>query len=70
MRAVIRLPLLQTQAFCADPSSDIFEARGIDRERGCLVVVVRRDQYVAEVLPLDGWDALAAYFGGAIVALT
>ena len=30
--------------------------RGIDRERGCMVVV-RPDQYVAHVLPLDGYCA-------------
>ena len=42
--------------FCADLKSgnDIFTMRGIDRERGCMVVV-RPDQYVAHVLPLDGY---------------
>jgi phenol 2-monooxygenase len=40
---------------------DIFDLRGIDRERGCLVVV-RPDQYVANILPLDGHAALAAFF--------
>ena len=51
--------------FCADLKSgnDIFAMRGIDRERGCMVVV-RPDQYVANVLPLDGYEQLAAYFGG------
>ncbi len=37
--------------------------RGIDRERGCMVIV-RPDQYVAHVLPLDGYAGLAAYFDG------
>jgi phenol 2-monooxygenase len=37
--------------------------RGIDRDKGCMVVV-RPDQYVAHVLPLDGHAALAAYFDG------
>jgi phenol 2-monooxygenase len=37
--------------------------RGIDRDRGCMVVV-RPDQYVAHVLPLDGHAELAAYFDG------
>jgi phenol 2-monooxygenase len=36
--------------------------RGIERERGCMVVV-RPDQYVAHVLPLDGYVQLAAFFG-------
>ena len=46
---------------------DIFEARGIDREHGALVVV-RPDQYVAQVLPLDAHEALAAFFEGFMVA--
>ena len=40
---------------------DIFVLRGIDRARGALVVV-RPDQYVANVLPLDAHEALASYF--------
>ena len=40
---------------------DIFVLRGIDRANGALVVV-RPDQYVANVLPLDGHEALASYF--------
>jgi phenol 2-monooxygenase/3-hydroxybenzoate 4-monooxygenase len=53
------------KVFCPDLKAgpDIFDARGIDRERGALVVV-RPDQYVAHVLPLDGHDALAAFFDG------
>ena len=42
---------------------DIFELRGIDRDKGA-IVVVRPDQYVANVLPLDAHDELAAFFGG------
>ena len=40
--------------FCPDlkNDSDIFDLRGIDRDGGCMVVV-RPDQYVAHVLPLD-----------------
>ena len=51
--------------FCADTASgsNIFAMRGIDREAGCMVVV-RPDQYVAQVLPLDGYKELAAYFDG------
>jgi phenol 2-monooxygenase len=51
--------------FCADPNSghDIFTLRGIDRERGCMVVV-RPDQYVAHIVPLDGHAPLAAFFDG------
>jgi phenol 2-monooxygenase len=51
--------------FCPDLKSgqDIFAMRGIDRERGCMVLV-RPDQYVAHVLPLDGYAQLAAFFDG------
>jgi phenol 2-monooxygenase (NADPH) len=51
--------------FCPDPRGghDIFTMRGVDRAKGCMVVV-RPDQYVAHVLPLDGHAALAAYFDG------
>lgn len=49
------------KVFCPDPASDdIFDLRGIDREKGCLVLV-RPDQYVANILHLDGTDALAEF---------
>ena len=48
------------KVFATHPDEDIFAVRGIDRG-GC-VVVVRPDQYVAAVLPLDGTDELAAFF--------
>jgi phenol 2-monooxygenase (NADPH) len=49
--------------FCSDmkAGADIFDLRGIDRAHGC-IVVVRPDQYVANVLPLDAHDTLAAFF--------
>jgi phenol 2-monooxygenase (NADPH) len=51
--------------FCSDLKSgrDIFTMRGIDRERGCMVVV-RPDQFVAHVLPLDEYLQLTAFFDG------
>jgi phenol 2-monooxygenase len=50
------------KAFCPDPDAgDIFDARGIDRATGCLVVV-RPDQYVAHVLPPHAAGALAELF--------
>ena len=51
--------------FCADykGGADVFAMRGINRDTGCMVVV-RPDQYVAHVLPLDGYQELAAYFDG------
>ncbi|MGQ0682755.1 FAD-binding monooxygenase [Bradyrhizobium sp.] len=54
--------------FCPDlkDGQDIFAKRGIDRAQGCMVVV-RPDQYVAHVLPLDAYAELAAYFDGFMV---
>lgn len=48
------------KAFTSDAATDIFDERGIDRERGALVVV-RPDQYVAHVLPLDAYAELSAF---------
>jgi phenol 2-monooxygenase len=54
--------------FCPnlDKGSDIFDDRGIDRDAGC-ILVVRPDQHVANVLPLDGFDALARFFDGFLI---
>ena len=54
--------------FCVDHKGvgNIFDMRGIDRERGCMIVV-RPDQYVANVLPLDAFDELSAYFAGILL---
>ena len=55
------------KAFCPDlAAGDIFEARGVDRARGAMVVV-RPDQYVAHVLPLDARDALAEFFAATLI---
>lgn len=54
------------KVFATHPDEDIFELRGIDRA-GC-VVVVRPDQYVAAVLPLDATDELAAFFAQHLLA--
>jgi phenol 2-monooxygenase len=43
--------------------------RGIDRKAGCMIVV-RPDQYVAQVLPLNDFAALSAYFGGFMLQKT
>lgn len=55
------------KAFCTDHKGggDIFDMRGIDRNRGCMVVV-RPDQYTAHVLPLDGLGELSAFFAGVL----
>jgi len=67
-----RLGLIDYEkVFCPDLKSgqDIFDLRGIDRERGCLVIV-RPDQYVANVLPLDDHAALAAFFAAFMLPQT
>lgn len=52
--------------FCPDPKSvDLFEARGIARDTGAMIIV-RPDQYVAHVLPLDATDALSSFFSGCL----
>jgi len=57
--------------FCPDlkGGNDIFDMRGIDRDRGC-VVVVRPDQYIAHVLPLDAYADLLAFFDGFMLPKT
>ena len=53
------------KVFCrfAPDGKDIFDQRGISREHGALVVV-RPDQYIAHVLPLEAHQELAAFFAG------
>jgi phenol 2-monooxygenase (NADPH) len=53
--------------FCPDPDGDdIFDLRRVNRDAGC-VVVVRPDQYVSHVLPLDAQDELAEFFAGILI---
>jgi phenol 2-monooxygenase len=49
--------------FCPDPGFDIFDRRGLDRQSGC-AILLRPDQYVAAVTPLDAPEAIAAFFKG------
>jgi phenol 2-monooxygenase len=46
-------------------TEDIFESRGLSRDG--VAVVVRPDQYVAAILPLDDTDELSAFFEGALL---
>jgi phenol 2-monooxygenase len=50
--------------FCPDRKGgqDIFDMRRIDRTGGCMVIV-RPDQYIANILPLDAHGELASFFG-------
>ncbi|MGN7149453.1 FAD-binding monooxygenase [Arthrobacter sp. SAFR-179] len=56
------------KVYATDPTADIFELRGIDRAGA--VVVVRPDQYVANVLPLTATAELGAFFGPLLKPLT
>jgi len=51
------------KVFCANRTrgEDIFEVRGINRQQGCMVLV-RPDQHIALVLPLDAAAELSAFF--------
>ena len=55
------------KVFCPDMKNgpDIFDLRGINREQGALVVV-RPDQYIAHVLPLDAHEALTGFFADGV----
>jgi phenol 2-monooxygenase (NADPH) len=57
------------KAFCPDfVRGDIYDMRGIDRKKGC-VIIVRPDQYIAQVLPLDAHADIAAFFSTFMKAL-
>lgn len=61
-----RLGLIDYEkVYCADLSaeSDIFARRGINRDKGA-IVVARPDQYVADVVPLDDYARLSEFFAG------
>ncbi|MGH1370146.1 MAG: FAD-binding monooxygenase [Maritimibacter sp.] len=53
------------KVFCVDHKlgDDIYDMRGIDQTKGCMIVV-RPDQYVAHILPLDAFDDLTPFFDG------
>ena len=53
------------KVFCVDHKlgDDIYDMRGIDRTNGCMIVV-RPDQYVSHILPLDAFDDLTVFFDG------
>lgn len=56
--------------FCPDLKTghDVFDMRGVDRVRGAMIIV-RSDQYVAHVLPLDAFAELSAFFAGFMLQL-
>jgi phenol 2-monooxygenase len=57
--------------FCPDlkGDQDIFAHRQINRDQGC-IVVVRPDQHIAHILPLDAHSELATFFDGFMMRAT
>lgn len=53
------------KVFCPDlmHGSDIFDLRGIDRTQGALLIL-RPDQYVAQVLPMTAFHEVSVFFDG------
>ena len=49
------------KVFHADQDNDVYTLRGIDRSRGCMVIV-RPDQHIANILPLNAQTELSAFF--------
>jgi phenol 2-monooxygenase len=55
------------KVFCPDPvAGDIFDLRAVNRETGC-AVLVRPDQYVSQILPLEGHEQLAEFLAGILI---
>lgn len=56
------------KVFCVDHKGmgDFYDMRGIDRAKGCMIVV-RPDQYIANILPLDDFEALSSFFDGVLL---
>ena len=52
--------------FATLPDEDIFEERGISRDGA--VVVVRPDQYVSGIFPLDAHDEISEFFEGVFLS--
>jgi len=54
------------KAFCTDPRADIYAMRGVDAAEGC-AILVRPDQYVSQIVPLDAFDELSAFFADILI---
>lgn len=53
------------KVFCPKPGSDVFDLRGIDRKNGA-VVVVRPDQFVSLVAPINAPDQIYDFFAAVL----
>ena len=53
------------KVFCPDPAADIYDLRQIDRDSGAMILV-RPDQYVSHIMPLDAYAALGHFLAQAL----
>lgn len=51
------------KAYCPNykEGENIFDLRGIDKDKGC-ILIVRPDQHIGDILPLDAYSDLEKYF--------
>ncbi|MEM7441160.1 MAG: FAD-dependent monooxygenase [Pseudomonadota bacterium] len=54
------------RVFCVDPAADIYAMRGINRDHGVLLII-RPDQHVAEVLDLSDLNGVSGFFAKVFV---
>jgi len=56
------------KVFCADHKEvgDFYDMRGIDREQ-CCMIIVRPEQTIEHIPPLDAFDDLADFFNGILI---
>jgi phenol 2-monooxygenase len=49
--------------FCCDHKNehDLYAMRGVDKDHGC-IIVIRPDQYIADLFPLDDFAGLSTFF--------
>ena len=49
------------EVFQSQDEDDVYDLRGIDRSKGC-VVIVRPNQHIASILPLAAHAELSSFF--------
>jgi phenol 2-monooxygenase (NADPH) len=57
------------KVFHAQDGNDVYDLRGIDRSNGC-VVIVRPDQHIAAILPVNAHEGLSNFFENFMIPQT
>ena len=57
------------KVFQSQNGNDVYDLRGIDRDKGC-VVIVRPDQHIASILPLSAHTEISNFFDVFMIAQT